>query len=142
MHALMFIVVCVLWGHSFLLMKMAEPVFGALGVGAWRQVMGAATLAVFWVASRKPWPLGRKHIGALLLLGGLGYALPFALQFSQFHRPLDAPNQTAFLNRLEHVVKCAVLRALYSSIHIVCAGYYDNRYFRVVTGYYRKQFFA
>ena len=45
--------------------------------------------------------------------------LIFTLQFSQFDCPLDAANQTAFLNRLEYVVKCAVLHTLYGRIHIV-----------------------
>ncbi len=80
MHVVIFIAVCLLWGNSFLLMKYAEPVFGAMGVGAMRQWAGAATLAVIWLAQGRRWPVRRADLPAVALLAVLGYALPFAMQ--------------------------------------------------------------
>lgn len=80
MHAVMFMTVCLLWGHSFLLMKYAEPVFGACGVGAVRQWMGAATLAMIWLAQGRARSLRRGDLPAVAVMAAIGYALPFAMQ--------------------------------------------------------------
>ena len=48
-----FILVCLLWGTSFLLMKLATPVFGPLTIGAGRLVGGAAVLGLLLAWRRR-----------------------------------------------------------------------------------------
>jgi drug/metabolite transporter (DMT)-like permease len=82
MPHLLFILICCLWGTSFVLMKqaMADDAFGYVGVGAARVVFGAIALWVIWRAKRKPWPLKRKDMPLLLLIAVMGFAIPYSLQ--------------------------------------------------------------
>ncbi len=56
MTYVLFTGICLLWGTSFLLMKLATPVFGPLTIGAGRLVGGAAALGVLLA-----WRRGRSR---------------------------------------------------------------------------------
>ncbi len=58
MAYVLFAAVCVIWGSSFILMKMAGPVFGAMTIGAGRSLGGAAALAAVW------WVMAQGRRGA------------------------------------------------------------------------------
>ena len=80
MSHLLFLLVCVIWGTSFVWMKYALPAFGPVGVGAGRVLLGAAALGLLWRWRKQRWPLRRGDLGALSLLALLGYAVPFVIQ--------------------------------------------------------------
>ena len=80
MPYLLFLLVCFIWGSSFILMKKAGLVFGTFGVGAGRVAGGAAVLALLWWWNRHRWPIERRHFGPLLVVGLVCYSWPYALQ--------------------------------------------------------------
>lgn len=75
-----FMLICVIWGGSFLLMKKALLSFGPVGIGGWRVMSGALVLALIWRLTAGGWPFRRAH--ALPLLGTVlvGYVWPYCLQ--------------------------------------------------------------
>ena len=73
MAYLFFIIICLIWGTNFMLMKKAAMVFGPMSVGAWRVVGGAVVLGAFWFLSRQRWPLEKKHFVPLVLITIGGY---------------------------------------------------------------------
>ena len=79
LHGL-FILVCLIWGTSFIFMKYAGAAFGPLGIGGFRLLLGAATLGALWVAGVRRWPLTRRDVPAVALLAAVGYAVPFYIQ--------------------------------------------------------------
>ena len=80
MPHLIFILICFIWGSSFILMKKASLVFGPVGIGGLRVLGGAAFLAaVIWISGGR-WGIRRRDLGPLALVVLLGYALPYTLQ--------------------------------------------------------------
>jgi len=92
MHHVMFILICLIWGGSFILMKKASLAFGPIGVGAWRVVGGAAVLALFWVIfQRKRWPVRWRDLPPLAGVTVLfGYIWPFVMQPYLIHKNEDS----------------------------------------------------
>lgn len=80
MPYLLFSLLCLIWGSSFILMKKASLAFSPLEVGAGRVLGGAAVLAVIWFAKRLPWTLGRKDAAALAFVVLAGLAWPYTVQ--------------------------------------------------------------
>jgi drug/metabolite transporter (DMT)-like permease len=80
MPYLLFSLLCLIWGSSFILMKKATLVFSPLGVGAGRVLGGAAVLAAVWLIQRSGWPLRRKDIAPVLFVVLAGFAWPYTLQ--------------------------------------------------------------
>lgn len=80
MPYILFLLICAIWGSSFLLMKKAALVFGPISIGAWRVIGGAAVLLLLWGMQRRPWPLRRKHLVPLTLVVLVGYAWPYSIQ--------------------------------------------------------------
>lgn len=78
-HAV-FLLICFVWGTSFVLMKFGLAAVGPIGVAAVRVATGAAALAVLWRWSRRPWPFTRRDAAPLLFVSLFGYALPFVVQ--------------------------------------------------------------
>ena len=73
----LFIVLSLIWGGNFALMKKATLAFGPISIAAWR-VVGAAALLGFVIAMTKTrWPFTRKDFPALLTLTIVGYSWPF-----------------------------------------------------------------
>lgn len=68
-----------IWGSSFLFMKMALRQVDAVGVAAWRLGIAAVMFAVFLKLTRRAWPTDRATITALIVVGILNTALPFTL---------------------------------------------------------------
>ncbi|MGK0288871.1 MAG: drug/metabolite transporter (DMT)-like permease [bacterium] len=80
MNYIFFSVICFLWGSSFILMKKASLVFGAISISNLRVVGGAVALLLIMLFAKQAWQLGKKHLRIVLLIGFLGNALPFTLQ--------------------------------------------------------------
>jgi len=80
MSHVMFVLICCIWGCSFILMKRAQASFGFIGVGAWRVVFGAAALFVAWKLMRRPWPLKKRDSLPVFAIAVIGYAIPFCVQ--------------------------------------------------------------
>ncbi len=80
MRHFLFLLICGIWGASFLLMKLALAAFGPLSIATARQVAGAATLALLWEFQSRPLPLRRRDLPVLLGIALVGYALPFYIQ--------------------------------------------------------------
>ena len=82
MAYVVFIVICVIWGSSFILMKLAGDVFGPLSVAGGRVAGGAVILLVVWVIVKKGrrWPIGWRDVPAIMVVVLLGCAWPFAVQ--------------------------------------------------------------
>src|SRR3569623_1040975 len=80
MPYLLFSLLCLIWGSSFILMKKATLVFSPLGVGVGLVVGGAAGVAAGWMIQRSGWPLRRKDVGPVLFVVLAGFAWPYTLQ--------------------------------------------------------------
>lgn len=80
MAHVMFVMICCIWGCSFILMKRALESFGFLSVGAVRVFLGAAALGVIWRLQKRAWPLTRKDAPALFAVSFIAYAIPFGVQ--------------------------------------------------------------
>jgi drug/metabolite transporter (DMT)-like permease len=68
-----------LWGSSFLLIKIASRGFEPFGLALGRVGIGAAALAAVAIASREAWPKGRRLWGRLALVSIIGQITPFVL---------------------------------------------------------------
>ena len=80
MHHVIFLVICLIWGTSFILMARAALAFGPFTIGAVGTIGGAAVLAIVWRSQRLACPLRRSDLPVIMLIVLVGYALPFALQ--------------------------------------------------------------
>ncbi|MBT9513843.1 MAG: DMT family transporter [Acidovorax sp.] len=89
------ILLAALWGGSFLLMRVAAPVLGALPTTFARVLLGAAGLALLLVVLRLRPRFGGK-LGATLALGVVNSGIPF-LMFAMAARSLPA-GYSAILN--------------------------------------------
>ncbi len=76
----LFVLICVIWGGSFLLMKKAALVFSPISVGAWRVAGGAAVLAILWLIQRQPVGWRRRDAGSLAFVVFVGYVWPYCVQ--------------------------------------------------------------
>jgi drug/metabolite transporter (DMT)-like permease len=68
-----------LWGSSFLLIKIASRGFEPFGFALGRVGIGAAALAAVALASREVWPKGRRLWGRLAMVSIVGQITPFVL---------------------------------------------------------------
>ncbi len=89
------VLLAALWGGSFLLMRVAAPVLGALPTTFARVLLGAAGLALLLVVLRLRPQFGGR-LGATLLLGVVNSGIPF-LMFAMAARSLPA-GYSAILN--------------------------------------------
>ncbi len=76
---LQFGALALIWGSSFLFIKVALDGMSPTQVATGRIVLGAATLGVLVVVGRRPLPTGRLVWAQLLLVGVLFCAVPFTL---------------------------------------------------------------
>ena len=89
---LWFVLVCLVWGSSFILMKKAAVVFGPLTIGSGRVMGGAVVLGllVTWAAWRRSSSavaetpsrrrISRSGVLAFAVVVGLGFVYPFSMQ--------------------------------------------------------------
>src|SRR3990172_6292285 len=68
-----------IWGSSFLWIKIALENVGPFTLVAWRLLIGIAGLTLVVLARRPAFPRGRRIFGMLALLGLTNTALPFVL---------------------------------------------------------------
>lgn len=68
-----------LWGGSFLLIKISLDGLTPAQVGLSRLALGAVTLTAVMVVTRRPWPRGRRMFGHLAVVAVLLFVLPVAL---------------------------------------------------------------
>ncbi len=78
-HWVMFGALGVIWGSSFLLIKLAVDDLGPLPLVSVRITVAALVMAAYLRASRRRWPSTRREIVALLFVGVANTALPFGL---------------------------------------------------------------
>lgn len=71
--------VSLLWGSSFLFIKMAAQAFDPLGIAAGRVLVAAAFLLAVGLATRTMWPRGTATLAKLVLLSLVGQILPFVM---------------------------------------------------------------
>ena len=83
------ILLALMWGSSFLWIKIALGGIGPVQITQGRLVLGAAFLLALCAASRLRLPSGRVVWGHLLVLSLVGNAVPFAL-FSFGERTIDS----------------------------------------------------
>ena len=75
----LFITLGLIWGSSFLWIKIAVAEIGPFALVSWRLLFGLAGLALVVLVRRPEFPRDRRLLGALALLGITNTALPFAL---------------------------------------------------------------
>src|SRR5712691_11828692 len=80
MAYVLFLLICLIWSGSFLLMKKATLVFSPVSVGAWRVAGGAAVLLVLWLLRRQPVGWRRSDLWSLAFVVIAGYSWPYCLQ--------------------------------------------------------------
>jgi drug/metabolite transporter (DMT)-like permease len=80
MHLAIFILICCIWGTSFILMKWSLQSYGPISVGAIRVMLGAAALGLVWLLGRRRWPLRKADLAALTVVSLIAYCVPFCLQ--------------------------------------------------------------
>ncbi len=80
MHYLLFLLLCMVWGTNFILMKKAMPFFDPVDVAVYRVAGGFLALLAVWAMRRERWPIGREYVLPLLFVSLIGYAWPFVVQ--------------------------------------------------------------
>ncbi len=80
MAHLLFILVCIIWGSSFALMRLSLGSFGYMHVSFYRALGGAIVLALIWVTGRRRLRLGDNVVLPLIALATIGYAAPYTIQ--------------------------------------------------------------
>ena len=80
MPYVLFLLICVIWGGSFLMMKKAALVFSPISVGAWRVAGGAAVLLILWLIQRPPLGWRRRDLWSLAFIVLAGYTWPYCVQ--------------------------------------------------------------
>ena len=77
-----FLLVCLIWGGSFMLMKKAYVAFSPVAIGSLRAALGAATLVLLWYILRRSlaWPVGWSRFAALCVPAAVGFAYPYVMQ--------------------------------------------------------------
>lgn len=76
---LIFIILALIWGSSFMLIKYVVICFGPVSTGAWRLVFGALFLGVVWMVRRQYQHVPPRQWPQLLVLSLTGYGIPFCI---------------------------------------------------------------
>lgn len=80
MPYLFFVMICLIWSSSFILMKKAAIAFSPVSIGWWRVFWGAAVLLLLcWQRGLLQWPQ-KRHWPALMVVALLGCAAPYVVQ--------------------------------------------------------------
>ncbi|MBT4266726.1 MAG: DMT family transporter [Deltaproteobacteria bacterium] len=80
MHYLIFIIISLVWGGGFFLMKIAGLAFGPLTIAAGSTFGGSVVLWIFWALAREKWRIRRQHLLPLLLVSVFSYMWPYSAQ--------------------------------------------------------------
>ena len=76
----LFVVICVIWGSNFILMKRSAEYFSPIGVGAWRAVGGVVVLSLLYFVTQQRKLVRRTDLLPLLVVVVLGFVWPHSLQ--------------------------------------------------------------
>ncbi len=86
MPYVLFVLMCLIWGTSFLLMRWATDLFNAPAIGAGRMLGGMLALFSIWfvlsraTGGKRLWSFSRRDIPALGLVVVVGFIVPWTLQ--------------------------------------------------------------
>jgi len=80
MAHLSFLVICLIWGSSFILMKRATIGISPVEIAMWRVLTGGLALGLLSVLLRRPWTVQRRDLLPLLGIVLLGFVWPYTLQ--------------------------------------------------------------
>jgi drug/metabolite transporter (DMT)-like permease len=80
MPYVMFCLVCVIWGSSFMLMKLSSPCLTPIEIGAGRAIGGAVALAVLFILTRQAFTVRMRDLLPLTAVVALGFSWPHSLQ--------------------------------------------------------------
>lgn len=80
MPYVLFSIICLIWGSSFILMKRAMAYLSPVGVGAGRAIGGTLVLAIIFVLLRQQRTVRPRDLGILLVVAVLGFVWPHSLQ--------------------------------------------------------------
>ena len=80
MPYVLFCLVSVIWGSSFMLMKLASPCLTPIEIGAGRAIGGAAVLALMFFLARRQFTATSRDAWPLAVVVALGFAWPHSLQ--------------------------------------------------------------
>lgn len=121
MPHVIFLLICTIWGSSFILMKKATLAFTPLGVGAGRVAGGAVILALLWWLVRSRWSLRRGDLAAVLFVVVIGYAIPYCIQplLIERHGSAFIAMTVSFLPLLTSAVSVPMLRCWPSRRQVV-----------------------
>lgn len=75
-----FVVICLIWGSSFVLMKRATFCLSPIGVGAGRAIGGTLVLALIFLFTKQKKTIRREDFVPLLAVVVLGFVWPHSLQ--------------------------------------------------------------
>ena len=75
-----FVVICLIWGSSFVLMKRATLCLSPIGVGAGRAIGGTLVLLVIFLLMKQRKTLSREDLLPLIAVVLLGFVWPHSLQ--------------------------------------------------------------
>ncbi len=101
----LFSMMCLVWGSSFILMKIATPVFGGMRVSGYRLLLGGLVLFPLALVRWKKGPISREQLWALLVVCMAGNAIPFTLQ----PFVIDHTQHSAFMGMVMVFVPLATL---------------------------------
>ena len=80
MPYVLFLIVCTVWGASFILMKKAGLALGPVSIGAWRVASGAAVLAIlWWFCTNRP-KVSWRQLPHVVVVGLVGCTWPYSIQ--------------------------------------------------------------
>ena len=80
MPYVLFLIVCTIWGASFILMKKAGIAMGPVSIGGWRVASGAAVLAIlWWLCTNRP-KVTLRELPHVAVVGLIGCTWPYAIQ--------------------------------------------------------------
>ncbi len=80
MPYVLFCLVCVIWGSSFMLMKLSSPCLTPIEIGAGRAIGGAAVLALMFILARRKFTVQQRDVLPLMVVVALGFSWPHSLQ--------------------------------------------------------------
>ena len=80
MPYILFLLICILWGSNFMLMKQAALAFSGVEIAFGRVVGGMLVLGLFWWLQGGRWRIRRADWPPLALVIAIGYAWPYTIQ--------------------------------------------------------------
>lgn len=80
MPYILFLLICLIWGSNFMLMKQAALAFSGLEIAVGRVLGGMVVLGLFWWLHGGRWRIRREDWLSLAVVIAIGYAWPYTVQ--------------------------------------------------------------